>query len=85
MKRPATDFEALRDDLHKVFDGDPWHGSSITTVLDGIDADTAALRSIPRAQYLNRLSPTPNCPAYGTLALAMVFASVPNQSVRVGW
>ncbi len=52
MKRPATDFEALRDDLHKVFDGDPWHGSSITTVLDGIDADTAALRSIPRAHTI---------------------------------
>lgn len=52
MNRPATDFEALRQDLHQVYAGDPWHGSSITAVLEGIDADTAALRSIPRAHTI---------------------------------
>lgn len=52
MNRPATDLEAMRQDLHNVYDGDPWHGSSITTVLDGIDADTAALRSVPRAHTI---------------------------------
>ena len=52
MKRPATDLEALREDLHKVYDGDPWHGSSIKAMLDGIDADTAALRSIPRSHTI---------------------------------
>ncbi|HEX6161012.1 MAG TPA: DinB family protein [Thermoanaerobaculia bacterium] len=52
MTRPATDFEALREDLHKVYDGDPWHGSSIKALLDGIDADTAAHRSIPGAHTI---------------------------------
>ncbi|HMJ20114.1 MAG TPA: DinB family protein [Gemmatimonadaceae bacterium] len=47
MTRPKSDFEALRRDLHEVYDGDPWHGSSITSVLDGVDADVASRRSIP--------------------------------------
>jgi uncharacterized damage-inducible protein DinB len=52
MSRPKSDLEALRQDLHKVYDGDPWHGSSITQVLRGIDADVAARRSIPHAHTI---------------------------------
>jgi uncharacterized damage-inducible protein DinB len=52
MSRPKSDLEALREDLHKVYDGDPWHGSSITEILKGIDADVAAHRSIPRAHTI---------------------------------
>lgn len=52
MNRPKTDLEALRHDLNQLYDGSPWHGSSIKTVLEGIDADTAALRSIPRAHTI---------------------------------
>jgi hypothetical protein len=51
-KRPESDLEALRHDLHQIYDGDPWHGSSIKTVLDPIDADTAALRSVPHAHTI---------------------------------
>ena len=47
MTRPKTDFEALRDDLKKVYDGDPWHGSSIAAVLSGISAQAAERRPIP--------------------------------------
>jgi uncharacterized damage-inducible protein DinB len=52
VSRPKSDLEALRLDLHKTYDGDPWHGSSITAVLRGIDADLAALRSIPHAHTI---------------------------------
>ncbi|HEX9219846.1 MAG TPA: DinB family protein [Gemmatimonadaceae bacterium] len=52
MARPKSDFDALREDLRKVYDGDPWHGPSITDVLKGVDADTAALRSIPRGHTI---------------------------------
>jgi uncharacterized damage-inducible protein DinB len=52
MSRPKSDLEALRQDLHKAYDGDPWHGSSITQVLKGIDADLAARRSIPHAHTI---------------------------------
>ena len=52
MNRPESDFDALRGDLRQVYDGDPWHGSSITAVLAGVDAETAALRSIPRGHTI---------------------------------
>ena len=52
MTRPKSDLESLRQDLHKVYDGDPWHGSSIIQVLRGIDADLAARRSIPHAHTI---------------------------------
>ena len=52
MTRPKSDFEALRLDLHQVYDGDPWHGSSITSVLEGIDASAAVERPIPRAHTI---------------------------------
>ncbi len=52
MTRPKSDLEALRRDLHEVYDGDPWHGSSITSVLEGIKADAAAQRPIPGAHTI---------------------------------
>jgi uncharacterized damage-inducible protein DinB len=52
MSRPKSDFDALRQELHQVYDGDPWHGSSITAVLDGINAEVAAMRSIPGAHSI---------------------------------
>ncbi len=52
MRRPQSDLEALGQDLHEVYDGEPWHGSSITEVLKGIDAAVAARRSIPNAHTI---------------------------------
>jgi uncharacterized damage-inducible protein DinB len=52
MTRPKSDLDALREDLRNVYDGDPWHGSSITTVLEAVDARTATLRSVPRAHTI---------------------------------
>lgn len=52
MGRPKSDFDALKEDLQKVHDGDPWHGSSITDVLKGVDADIAGLKSIPHGHTI---------------------------------
>jgi uncharacterized damage-inducible protein DinB len=52
VSRPKSDLDALRQDLHQVYDGQPWHGSSIIDVLKGIDADVAARRSIPQAHTI---------------------------------
>jgi uncharacterized damage-inducible protein DinB len=52
MGRPESDFDALQQDLRSVYNGDPWHGSSITDVLKGVDAKTAAVRSIPRGHTI---------------------------------
>jgi uncharacterized damage-inducible protein DinB len=52
MTRPKSDLDALRQELHHVYDGEPWHGSSITTVLKGINADVAARRPIHNAHTI---------------------------------
>lgn len=52
MTRPKSDFDALRQDLHQVYDGDPWHGSSITAVLNGVTAEMASTRPIPAAHTI---------------------------------
>jgi len=52
MSRPTTDIEALREDLRSVYDGSPWHGSSITTILENIDAETAARRNVRNAHTI---------------------------------
>jgi uncharacterized damage-inducible protein DinB len=52
MNHPKSDFDALRQDLRDVYSGHPWHGSSITDVLKGVDANTAYVRSIPRAHTI---------------------------------
>jgi uncharacterized damage-inducible protein DinB len=52
MSRPKSDLEALRQDLHNVYKGAPWHGSSITQVLEGVEAEIAARRPIPNAHTI---------------------------------
>ena len=52
MPKPESDFDALRDDLEQVYEGDPWHSSSITVVLNGIDAETAARRTVPNVHTI---------------------------------
>ncbi len=52
MTRPKSDFDALRQELHEVYEGEPWHGSSITTVLAGIKADVASKRPVPRGHTI---------------------------------
>lgn len=55
MTRPKSDLDALRQDLRQIYDGDPWHGSSITTVLKGITANVAEKRSVPGAHNILEL------------------------------
>ena len=52
MPGPESDFDALRDDLRQVYDGDPWHDGPIRALLKGIDAQTAARRSIPNGHTI---------------------------------
>jgi uncharacterized damage-inducible protein DinB len=42
----------LADDLERAYDGDPWHGSSLTQLLAGIDARTAEARPIASAHSI---------------------------------
>lgn len=52
LSPPKSDFDALKQELHEVYDGDPWHNGSITRALSAIDAKTAAKRSIANAHTI---------------------------------
>lgn len=41
---PTTRAAFLIDELHRAFDGDPWHGPSVTRVLAGVSAAQAMAR-----------------------------------------
>ena len=47
-----SDFDALRDDLRQLYDGDPWHDGPITALLKGVDAKAAARRTIPNCHTI---------------------------------
>ncbi len=46
---PDTALALLRDDLARAFDGDAWHGDLLMTLLDGLDAASAASYPVPDA------------------------------------
>ena len=43
---PESEITRLLDQLHREHSGDPWHGSPMTTILEGIDARRAARKPI---------------------------------------
>jgi len=44
--------ERLADLVERVVEGDPWHGSNVVAVLDGISAEDAAARVVPGAHSI---------------------------------
>lgn len=42
----------LIDELHRAFDGDPWHGPSVTRLLAGLSATQAMTRPSPAAHSI---------------------------------
>lgn len=44
--------DQLADLLDRSFHGGPWHGPAVAEVLDGVDAERAAARSIPKAHTI---------------------------------
>jgi uncharacterized damage-inducible protein DinB len=43
----VREVERLRRELDATLDGDPWYGSAVATILDGIDAGNAAAHPVP--------------------------------------
>jgi uncharacterized damage-inducible protein DinB len=48
----ATEVARIVDQLQREHDGDPWHGSPLTAILEGIDAAGAAARPIAEAHSI---------------------------------
>jgi uncharacterized damage-inducible protein DinB len=51
-KEANMERERLAQEIRDAYDGDPWHGSPITAILEGIDAAQAAARPIPDAHTI---------------------------------
>jgi uncharacterized damage-inducible protein DinB len=45
----TTEIARIVDELQREHDGDPWHGSPLQAILEGIDATRANARPIPGA------------------------------------
>lgn len=52
MPEPDHAIRDLIDDLQRAYDGDPWHGPSLASVLSGVDPQLAAARPIARAHSI---------------------------------
>ncbi len=49
---PTTRSSFLIDELHRAFDGDPWHGPSVTAALAGLGAAQAMARPRPEVHSI---------------------------------
>lgn len=47
-----TEIARIIDELQREHDGDPWHGSPLQAILEGVDATRAAARPIPGAHSM---------------------------------
>ena len=47
-----TEIDRVVDELQREFSGDPWHGSPLLQILDGISAEQAAAHPLPGAHSI---------------------------------
>ena len=47
-----SEIDVIADELERAYDGDPWHGSSVTRILSGVTAAQAAARPLPAAHSI---------------------------------
>ena len=48
----TTEAARIADDIRRAYDGNPWHGLSVTAILEGVTAAEAAARPIPDAHTI---------------------------------
>jgi uncharacterized damage-inducible protein DinB len=47
-----SEIKLIANQLNRAFDGEAWHGPALIEILEGIDAKTAAVHSIPNAHSI---------------------------------
>ena len=47
-----TEIDRIVDELQRQYDGDPWHGSPLKSILDGLTATQAAAKPFPSAHSI---------------------------------
>jgi uncharacterized damage-inducible protein DinB len=48
----VTEVERIVDQLKREYDGDPWHGSPLLAILEGVSAAHAAAKPLPNAHSI---------------------------------
>jgi uncharacterized damage-inducible protein DinB len=51
-----TELDRIRDQFHRAFDGEAWHGPSVLALLNGVTAIQAAAHPIPGAHSIWQLT-----------------------------
>ena len=49
---PTHDLDGILDDLRRGHDGDPWHGSPLRKILEGVTPEVAYARPVPSAHSI---------------------------------
>jgi uncharacterized damage-inducible protein DinB len=52
LQAPSPEVDNIIDQLERTFEGDAWHGQSLSEILAEITAEQAAARPIPRAHSI---------------------------------
>jgi uncharacterized damage-inducible protein DinB len=52
---PVAEIPRLDDQIARAIAGEPWHGSSLAAILDGVNAETAARRRVPDAHSIREI------------------------------
>lgn len=47
-----SEVDMVVNELKRSFEGEAWHGPALMEILDGIDAETAAARPLPKAHSI---------------------------------
>jgi uncharacterized damage-inducible protein DinB len=47
-----SEISRIIDELEREYDGDPWHGSPLVTILDGVSASQASARPVASAHSI---------------------------------
>ncbi len=47
-----SEIDRIIDELQREYDGDPWHGSPLRSILDGVPAEQAAAKISPHAHSI---------------------------------
>lgn len=55
-QRSVSEVERIRDQFHRAFEGDAWHGPPVLALLNGITAQQAAAHPIPGAHSIWELT-----------------------------
>lgn len=55
-QRATSEVERIRDQFHRAFAGEAWHGPSVLKILEGVTAEQAAAHPIPGAHSIWELT-----------------------------